>query len=93
MLIAYFLIHSRGTYTPGNSPALSLLVGTTNRSVFEMYNNSDFENLIKKISPKDRTASGNEMDTPARYIADFDYPLTIFLVFAILCALESHHNK
>ena len=77
-----------------SGPILSLVVESANRPVLEIYDSQQFGKIADKeplhASSVD-TARG--LDVNARYVADFDYPMTIFLVFAILCALHAKDQK
>ena len=69
-------------YTPGSSPVLLLKVGAQDRIILELYNGDD--HIKSDIATTDHSS---------KYDLTFDYPFTIFLAFALLCAIQAHHNN
>jgi hypothetical protein len=71
----HFFSSCSGTIQSYMQPMLSLAVETNQRPVLCVYN------------PIDSPAQAAERRT--KFIAEFDYPLTVFLAFAIICAVEA----
>jgi len=61
-------------------PMLDLKVDSSKRTVLKL--SSPFE--MKEVAQSRTSGDVNNIGT---YLADFDYPLTIFLSFAVLCAM------
>ena len=71
------IIESSGLVQTYMQPLVSLKVESTNRTVME----------IQK--PMDVTATAAPPSVVgSKYLLEFDYPLSIFLAFSILCAVE-----
>lgn len=83
LFISGVFVHSKLS-----SLVLSLSTESANRSVLEIYNSYQFDkqNVDKSKTP-------NCMDSNnSRYYVDFDYPYSIFLAFATLCAVEAYQQ-
>lgn len=94
-ILLTYLLYFSGMYvnTKISAPVLSLSVESTGRSVMELYNSDQFniQNHLTESS-KVTTPTVGHVDVEARYYVDFDYPFSIFLAFATLCAIEARQQ-
>lgn len=70
----------RGNVQTFVQPMLALKVESSKRTILKV--SRPFE--IKEVSQPRTSSDINQIDT---YLVDFDYPMTIFLSFAVLCAM------
>lgn len=84
----FFIVvsHSSGLVQPGVQPLLSLQVDASRRPVLEVHPAS----VLGSAAAAAMAASGPGVEI--KYAVDFDYPCTIFLAFAVLCAIEAHRQ-
>jgi hypothetical protein len=83
----------KGAMQPYMSPLLSLTVASTKRTVLEISkhaNAAEAQGLSRTaITSNAVQRAAHDRNEFIKYTMEFDYPLTIFLSFAVMCAIEA----
>merc|ERR1712137_277556 len=72
----------KGSVRARNTPLMTMKVAETKRTVLELHKPSEYLDDEKQDAPVQRSS--------VKYYMEMDYPLTIFISFAISVALESY---
>ncbi len=74
-----------GVFAANATPALALQVDASHRPVLEVHPRQK----VSASASASASAAAASGQVDVRFVIDFDYPLTVFLAFAIVCALEA----